>query len=110
MTRIRFHLDENVAFAVATGLRRRGLDVTTHDEAGLSGASDEEHVAYALRESRVIDTHDRHFPMLHAGGTMHAGIAYCAQEKYSIGEAIQMLLLLHDCVTAEAMRGCLEYI
>jgi hypothetical protein len=37
---IRFHLDENVDLAIASGLRRRGIDVTTSKEAGLIGASD----------------------------------------------------------------------
>ena len=32
---IRFHLDENVPLAVAEGLRRRGVGVTTTSQAGL---------------------------------------------------------------------------
>jgi Domain of unknown function (DUF5615) len=39
---IRFHLDENVSNAVAEGLRRRGIDVTTTSEQGLISVSDEE--------------------------------------------------------------------
>ena len=34
---IRFHLDEHVAHAIAEGLRRRGVDVTTTTDAGLLG-------------------------------------------------------------------------
>ncbi len=30
MQKIRFHLDENVSTAIAEGLRRRGIDVTTY--------------------------------------------------------------------------------
>ncbi len=30
--KIRFHLDENVSNAIAEGLRRRGIDVTTTPE------------------------------------------------------------------------------
>jgi hypothetical protein len=37
---IRFHLDENCSHAIAAGLRRRGIDVTTTPEAGLLGAGD----------------------------------------------------------------------
>jgi hypothetical protein len=44
---IRFHLDEHCDPAIAAGLRRRGIDVTTTLEAGLNGATDEEQVAYA---------------------------------------------------------------
>ena len=31
---IRFHLDENCSHAIAAGLRRRGIDVTTTPEMG----------------------------------------------------------------------------
>jgi hypothetical protein len=44
---IRFHLDENCPRAIAAGLRRRGIDVTTTPEAGLMGASDEQQVTTA---------------------------------------------------------------
>ncbi|WP_404783568.1 DUF433 domain-containing protein [Altericista sp. CCNU0014] len=37
---IKFHLDENVSNAVAEGLRRRAIDVTTTPEQNLMGASD----------------------------------------------------------------------
>ena len=39
---IPFHLDENVSRAIAVGLRRHGVDVTTTLEAGLLDAIDEE--------------------------------------------------------------------
>jgi hypothetical protein len=39
---IRFHLDENCAGAIATGLRRHGIDVTSTPEVGLLGAPDPE--------------------------------------------------------------------
>lgn len=51
--RVRFHLDEHMAKAIATGLRQRGIDVTTTAKAGLLGAGDEEQLAYARREGRV---------------------------------------------------------
>jgi predicted nuclease of predicted toxin-antitoxin system len=58
-TSVRFHLDEHVSPAGAEGLRRRGIDVTLTHEVGLSGADDPEHIEFALRENRVIVTHDR---------------------------------------------------
>lgn len=39
---IRFHLDENVHRAIAEGLRRRGIDVTTTPEVGLLNATDDQ--------------------------------------------------------------------
>jgi predicted nuclease of predicted toxin-antitoxin system len=58
---VRFHLDENVDPAVADGLRRRGVDVTTPGDVGLIGASDARHLEFATREQRVIVTHDEDF-------------------------------------------------
>ena len=55
---MRFHLDEHLPHAIAEGLRRRGIDVTTTVEAGLRGASDDVHLAYALEQRRVIVTID----------------------------------------------------
>ncbi len=53
---IRFHLDENCHRAVAEGLRRRGVDVTTTPETGLLQATDEQQLAHCLREVRVFFT------------------------------------------------------
>lgn len=47
------HLDEHIpAGALASALRHRGIDVTTTAEAGLLGAADREHLAYAA--SRAV--------------------------------------------------------
>ena len=54
---IRFHLDEHVPHAIAEGLRRRGIDVTTTVEAGLRSATDDVHLAYAVEQRRVIVLH-----------------------------------------------------
>ena len=109
-TPVKFHLDEHVCPAVAVGLGRRGIDVTVTHEVGLSGANDPEHIRFALREQRVIVTHDRDFPRWHSAGVQHAGIAYCYQQKYSIGELVRALLLLRDCLSADEMAGTLEYL
>ncbi len=54
MSDVRYYTDEHIARAVAAGLRLRGIDVLTAPEAGMLGASDEEHLALALTEGRVI--------------------------------------------------------
>jgi hypothetical protein len=107
---IRFHLDEHVPKAVAAGLRSHGIDVTTAAEAGLLSAEDRQHLAFAASQARVLVTHDRHFLKHAASGTAHAGIAYCHQEKYAVGELLQALLLLHACSTADDMRARVEYL
>ncbi len=54
---IRFHLDECCDPAIAAGLRRRGIDVTTSQEAGLLEAEDEQQAAYGLARRESGDTH-----------------------------------------------------
>ena len=91
---LKFHLDEHVSPAIAAGLRRRGIDVTTTREVGLQGADDTDHIAFALPAGRVIVTHDEDYLMLHAQGVRHAGIAYCHQHARSLGQVLSALVLL----------------
>lgn len=107
---MRFHLDEHVAGVIAAALRRRGVDVTTTADAGLLDSPDADHLAFALRENRVIVTQDSDFLRLHAAGARHAGIVYAAQGSRSTGEVIRFLALMHDCFTADEMRGRIEYL
>jgi uncharacterized protein with PIN domain len=108
--RIRFHLDENVDPAVAEGLRRRGVDVTTSQDARLLHASDEKQLAFVLAEGRILVTHDEGFLTRAKAGDAHAGIAYCHPESRSIGQMIAALLLIRDCLTPEEMRDHVEFL
>jgi hypothetical protein len=105
---IRFHLDENCPRAVATGLRRRGIDVTTTLEAGLLEATDEQQDAYAFAQGRVIFTQDEDFLAWHASATSHAGIAYCKKDTRSMGEMIRGLVLIWDVYDQEEMENRVE--
>lgn len=110
MAEIRLHLDESVAVAVVAPLRARSINVTTSAEADLIGASDEEQLALATGEGRVLITHDDDFVRLHHLGAEHAGIGYCHQTKYSVGDLLQVLILLHGCISAEDMINRVEYL
>lgn len=107
---IRFHLDENCDLAIAEGLRRRGVDVTTTPEAGLLEASDQEQLEYSRRENRVIFTQDADFLRLHAAGVSHAGIVYCHQQSRSVGEMIRGLVMIWEVLDPEDMRSRVEYL
>ena len=48
--RIKFHLDENISQAIASGLRRRGIDVTTTPEQNLIGKLDQEQLSFAASQ------------------------------------------------------------
>lgn len=107
---IRFHLDEHVHPAIAQGLRRRGIDVTTTAEAGLLGRDDTDHVAFALAAGRVIYTSDDDFLALNAAGLQHPGIVYCHQQKASIGAVVHGLFLIWEVLEPEDMRNRVEYL
>ena len=70
---IRFHLDEDCPRALAEGLRRRGVDVSTTPDAGLRGATDAAQAAYVQAEHRVLVTQDEDFLTIHASGLPHPG-------------------------------------
>jgi hypothetical protein len=106
---LRFHLDEQVDHAVARALHARAIDVTTTTDAGLLGASDEQHMAYALQEGRVIVTHDDDFLTL-AAQNPHAGIAYCAPRTRSIGDIVRYLCLMNDYLEPQEMDDRIEFL
>jgi predicted nuclease of predicted toxin-antitoxin system len=107
---IRFHLDEHVARAVADGLRRLGIDVTTTPDANLLGAADADQIAYALAQGRVIFTEDDDFLVLAAAGTLHADVAYCHQNTRSIGHIIRALELIWQLYEPAEMKNRVEFI
>ena len=107
---IRFHLDEHVDHAIASGLRQRGIDVTTTTDAGLLSSSDERHIAFALDQDRVLVTHDADFLRIHAAAPEHAGIVYCRTGMLTIGQIIAGLVLIHDCLSPDDMRRQVEFL
>jgi predicted nuclease of predicted toxin-antitoxin system len=107
---MRFHLDEHVADAIAQGLRQRGIDVTTTAEANLLDAEDEEHLAFARSSGRIVVTQDADFLRLDSEDRNHLGIVYYAQGTRKIGEVIGHLVLMHECMEADEMRGRVEYL
>ena len=109
MSKIRSYTDEHVSKAVIHGLRQRGVNVLSVPEAQKLGATDEEHIAFAHTEGRVIFTQDEDFLKLAATGTHHAGIVY-AHQQTTIGGIIQGLMLIYQVLEAEAMIDNVEYI
>lgn len=107
---IRFHLDEHVPHAVADGLRRQGIGVTTTTDAGVLGVPDADQIAYALVEGRVLFTEDADFLALAATGITHTGIAYCPQNTRSVGQIIRALSLIWQVYEPDEMRNRVEFI
>lgn len=108
--KIKFHLDESVSNAIANALRMRGINVTTSPEQGLIGASDEQQLAFALSEKRVIFTFDDDFLSLASGGIEHYGIIYTRQQRQSIGKIIGDLILIWECLEPGYMYNNIEFL
>jgi predicted nuclease of predicted toxin-antitoxin system len=106
---IRFHLDEHVVHAIADGLRRLGVDVTTTTDAGLLGATDSQQLAYVVAETRVLFTEDRDFLAL-AVAHEHPGMAYCDQNMRGIGQIVRGLELIWEVYEPEEMRNRIEFL
>lgn len=102
-------MDEHVPTAVTDGLRRRGVDVLTAQEAGMLQGEDIHHLAFASGQGRVIFTQDADFLRLHAAGRTHAGIVYAPQQS-GVGSLVRNLVLVHDVLSAEEMTDHVEFI
>ena len=105
---MRFHLDEHINPAVADGLRRRGIDVTTTIEAGLGGAKDSAHIVFARSQQRVIVTEDTDFLALARSSVEHAGIVCCRSDR-GVGSLIEFLITMDGCLTPEEMINHIEF-
>ena len=71
-----FYLDEHIPKAVAEGLRRRGIDVLTIQDAGRLGVPDRKQLAFATMTRRVLVTFDDDFLALDASRVSHSGIVF----------------------------------
>jgi hypothetical protein len=113
MAAIRFFTDDDIYGAVATALRRTGIDVRSTPEIGRRGQSDESQLEWALAEGRVFFTFNvAHFVQLHATWLRqdrhHAGIVVSSQRP--IGDTVRRLLHLYGKLDAESMRDRLEFL
>jgi len=104
----RFLLDEHVHKAVASELRKSGVDAITVAEAGHRGFSDVAHLEWAIGANRIIVTQDSDFVALHRAQAVHAGIVYFS-ERATIGRFVNELLLIYEVYSAEEMVGRLEF-
>ena len=107
---IKFHLDEHVHPAIAEGLRRRGIDVTTTNDVGLRGSSDADQLSYVRGTDRVMVTMDADFLRLASVGEGFPGIVYSEQGARSIGELLELLVVLHGCLSPDEMQNHIEFL
>ena len=116
MTKVRLYVDEDAEQrALVSGLRARGVDVTTAWEADMVGRSDEQQLDYAIEQQRTIySLNVGDFARLHqeylAAGREHFGIIVIPSQRYGIGEKIRRLADLVDARSGEEMRNHIEFL
>ena len=109
MAKLKLYTDEHIAQAVVYALRQRHIDVQSAKDARTMWFPDENQLALAHRQGRVLVTRDKDFTRLHAVGSPHSGIAYFPKTA-AVGEMIASLALLAQLKTAEELVGCIEYL
>lgn len=110
---IDLYLDEDVNVVLADFLRARGFRVTTTQEAGLIGRTDEEQLAFAARQGKAILTHNRvHFEALartyFEDGKAHAGIIIAVRRDCK--ELARRVLTLLNSLTADEIENQIRYL
>ena len=110
---IELYLDEDVSILVADLLWARGFVAVTARDAGHLSRNDEEQLAYAVRENKILLTHNRvDFERLaqeyFATGRSHDGIIIAVRN--SPYEIIRRLLIILNQVTADEMKNQVRYI
>ena len=108
------YMDEQVRSEITEGLRRRGVDVVTVQEDGLTGATDPVVLARATELGRVLFSMDRHM-LDHASscqraGTHFSGLAYAQQLGITIGQAVDSLELIAKASGREDVANRVEYL
>jgi len=93
---------------------RRGFDVLSARDAGQLHLDDDEQLAFAVSEGRVLVTHNRHdFELRHqrylSAGQSHCGIII-AKRRAGDTAVVKKLLALLDSAMADDMRDQLRYI
>lgn len=114
MARLKIYTDENVDVRVAEGLRKRGITAFSAVEKEMIGVTDREHFEYAMVMQAVIFTHDHHFieiaEELTEEGKCHWGTIYVDMNRLSVGECIKRLALYAEILSAEDMKGQIEFL
>ena len=103
---MKLKLDENLPLSAASSLRRRGHDVDTVVDEGLGGGHDDDVVAKATAESRLLITLDRGLGDVrrYPPGS-HSGILVLRVEDQSAQSVVSRLEAVVDHHAIEALSG-----
>lgn len=109
MPNIKFLMDVHVHSGITSGLRRRGIEVLTCQEALLSTATDNEIVEFAHLLNWVIFTQDSDFLKICSEQSEHKGLVY-SHKQNDVGRIIRGLMLVSEILEASDMINHIEFI
>jgi hypothetical protein len=111
----RIYFDHDSSWrAVEKALTRRGVDCVTSIAVGMDRATDEQQLAFATRENRILLTSNQgDFTRLHRNylnaGITHAGIVIVPQHM-QIGQRLRRLERLRATISPDEMRDHIAYL
>lgn len=108
------YFDQHAPGPVASGLRRRGIDVVTAEQDGHKGIADELILERATSLGRILVTNDSDFLAIAArwrrSGRHFAGLVYYADQNLPHGKLIEDLVLITEVYTADEIIDQIEYL
>lgn len=116
MSKILLYVDEDAMKRdFVEALRARKADVLTVADVGMLHKSDEEQLAWAAANGRVVFSFNtKDFYRLHTlrleQGMSHAGIVLAPQQRYGTGELMRGVLKLIQACSAAEMIGRVEFL
>jgi len=105
---VRLYVDADITPKLARILREQGYDVISAHEVGNAEATDEEHMAFAAAQKRILLTcNARDFTPIFEGywfaGQAHSGIV--VSEQLEIGEMLRRVTALLDSTATDEMHN-----
>lgn len=113
---LRLLADENLNDRVARGLllRQPDLDLVAVRDVGLAGLNDEEVLAWAAANGRIVLTNDRATMPDHARDRLSAAEGmpglFVLKRRLSIGQAIDEILFIVECSEPAEWNGRIVYL
>jgi predicted nuclease of predicted toxin-antitoxin system len=102
-------MDVHIPVAITESLRRRGIDVLTSQEDRTHEATDEALLQRAVELGRVLFSQDRDLLRIaHQWQSLQEpfpGLVFARQKGMSIGQCIEDLTLIAECVGADELAN-----
>lgn len=113
---LRLLIDENFDRRILRGLRLRfpQLDYVLVHQVGMTGSTDAELLDWAMKNNRIIVTHDANTMTRYANARLKQGLKIAGlvvfPDRLEIGRAIADLEVISECTTESDLRDQIQYL